>query len=145
MAGLPFAQNGSRATPAAAAYASRPGGHYNIYDESCYTFACEMLAACAVDASSPRRSGVFNCSRTLMYNGRPPFADAGYGLRPTPWPSVNQTTPSAGGSVASRVMRDVTDGVNELLNDLPLDKLRNDVHNIGRLLGGAPRDRGFRR
>ena len=32
-------------------------------------------------------------------------------------------------------MRDVTDGVNELLNDLPRDKLRNDVHNIGRIVG----------
>ena len=57
----------------------------------------------------------------------------------TPWPSVNQTTPSAGGSVASRVMRDVTDGVNELLNDLPADKLRNDVQKIARLLGAPPR------
>ena len=49
------------------------------------------------------------------------------------------TTPSVGGTVASRVVRDVTDGVNELLNDLPTDKLRNDVQKIGRLLGGAPR------
>ena len=53
--------------------------------------------------------------------------------------SVNQTTPSAGGSVGSRVVRDVTDGVNELLNDLPSDKLRNDVQKIARLLGGPPR------
>ena len=60
-------------------------------------------------------------------------------MRRTRWPSVNQTTPSVGGTVASRVVRDVTDGVNELLNDLPTDKLRNDVQKIGRLLGGAPR------
>ena len=43
------------------------------------------------------------------------------------------------GTVASRIVRDVTDGVNELLNDLPTDKLRNDVQKIARLLGGPPR------
>ena len=53
--------------------------------------------------------------------------------------AASPTTPSAGGRVASRVMRDVTDGVNELLNDLPADKLRNDVQKIARLLGGPPR------
>ena len=83
---------------AAAAYTSY-SRRYNLYAENCFTFACEMVAACAVDASSPRRDGVFNCSRTLMYDGQPPFADAGYGLKgPVPGtssPSVNQTTPKS--------------------------------------------------
>ena len=102
-----------------------------------------MLALLAIVAAAP--AGPEPHQHVLAAPGaRAPdrvalLAGATPGLRPTPWPSVNQTTPSAGGSVASRVMRDVTDGVNELLNDLPLDKLRNDVHNIGRLLGGAPR------
>ena len=77
-------------------------------------------------------------SAVRLHDGRPARSGRGVCVA-SGRSSVNQTTPSAGGRVASRVMRDVTDGVNELLNDLPLDKLRNDVHNIGRLLGGAPR------
>ena len=96
-----------------------------------------MLALLAIVAAAP--AGPEPHQHVLAAPGTRAPDRVAHGLRRTRWPSVNQTTPSAGRSVASRVMRDVTDGVNELLNDLPLDKLRNDVHNIGRLLGGAPR------
>ena len=56
------------------------GGRYNVYDQNCFTFACEMAAACAVGELA-RGSDVFNCSRALMYNERWPFDGAGYGLQ----------------------------------------------------------------
>ena len=63
---------------AAGAYASRMGGRYNVYDRNCFTFACEMVATCAVDEA--RGSDVFNCSRALMYGERAAVDDgAGYG------------------------------------------------------------------
>ena len=47
----------------------------------------------------------------------------------------DQTTPNVGRGLGARVVNDVADGYNELVNDLPLDKLRDDVHSIGRIVG----------
>ena len=47
----------------------------------------------------------------------------------------DQTTPNVGRVLGARVVNDVADGYKEVVNDLPLDKLRDDVHNIGRVVG----------